>query len=167
MKRPLRSLRARLLLSHLAVVAVGVTILVVASNRLGPVFIHDHLEAMGQVMGGMADGVVAEFESGVTGSFTRALLVAAAASALVAVGAAAFASGRVLRPLEEVRRASRRLAAGFYRERVPVPQEQERIEGLDVVHVSLRRSSCGRSGWSRPRSRRRAFRTRRSLLSRS
>jgi len=125
MKRPLRSLRARLLLSHLAVVAVGVTILVVASNRLGPVFIDDHLEAMGQLMGGMAHAVVADFESGVTDSFTRALLVAAAASALVAVGAAAFASGRVLRPLQEVRRATRRLAAGFYRERVPVPQEHE------------------------------------------
>jgi histidine kinase len=125
----LRSLRARLVLSHLVVVAVGVAVLVVTGRQLGSVFVHDHLQSMGGMMGGTEGGLMTDVEAGVKSGFTRALLWATAVSAAVAVTAASFASVRVLRPLEEVRRVTRRLATGSYRERVPIPEERE-LEAL-------------------------------------
>ena len=125
MRHLLRSLRARLVVSHLAVVAVGVTVLVVTGRQLGSVFVHDHLRSMGDMMGGMEGGLMTDVEIGVTSGFTRALLWATLASAAAAVVAATLASVRVLRPLEEVRRVTQRLATGSYRERVPIPEERE------------------------------------------
>src|SRR3990172_9053739 len=124
MRHLLRSLRARLGVSHLAVVAVGVTVLVVTGRQLGSVFVHDHLRSMSEMMGGI-EGAVIDLETGVTSGFTRALLWATLASAAAAVVAATLASVRVLRPLEEVRRVTQRLATGSYRERVPIPEERE------------------------------------------
>jgi len=124
MRHLLRSLRARLVVSHLAVVAVGVTVLVVTGRQLGSVFVHDHLRSMSEMMGGI-EGAVIDLETGVTSGFTRALLWATLASAAAAVVAATLASVRVLRPLEEVRRVTQRLATGSYRERVPIPEERE------------------------------------------
>ena len=124
MRHLLRSLRARLVVSHLAVVAVGVTVLVVTGRQLGSVFVHDHLRSMSEMMGGI-EGAVIDLETGVTSGFTRALLWATLASAAAAVVAATLASVRVLKPLEEVRRVTQRLATGSYRERVPIPEERE------------------------------------------
>ena len=54
MRRLFGTLRSRLLLSHLAVVAVGVVVLLVAGRSLGDAFIHDHLRSMNHMMGGMS-----------------------------------------------------------------------------------------------------------------
>ena len=125
MRELLQSLRARLVVSHLIVVAVGVSVLVVTGRQLGSVFVHDHLRSMGDMMGGMEGGLMTDVEIGVTSGFTRALLWATLASAAAAVVAATLASVRVLKPLEEVRRVTQRLATGSYRERVPIPEERE------------------------------------------
>ncbi len=129
MRRLFGTLRARLLLSHLVVMAIGLVVLLVAGRRLGSVFVDDHLRSMGRMMGGMASGDALELEVGITSAFDRALLWAAIFSALAAAAAATFAAARVLRPLEHVRRVARRLATGSYRERVPIPQEEE-LAGL-------------------------------------
>ncbi|HEX9642856.1 MAG TPA: ATP-binding protein [Acidimicrobiia bacterium] len=125
MKRLFGTLRARLLVSHLAVVAVGVLVLVVAGRSLGPVFVDDHLTSMGHMMQGMAAGEAAQLEEGITSAFNQALLWAAIIGAVAAMAAASFAAVRLLRPLEDVRRVARRLAGGSYHERVPLPQEEE------------------------------------------
>jgi histidine kinase len=54
-----------------------------------------------------------------------ALLVGLAVGLVVAAVAAALVSRRIMRPLGRVRRATLRLAAGHYDERVPVPAEAE------------------------------------------
>lgn len=125
MRQHWRSLRVRLVLSHLAVVIVGVVLMVAASNQLGPIFFQDHLHDMRRVMGDTQPDVLSDFESGINTAFLRALMMAAAGSTVIAVGAAAVASSRVLRPLQAVRKATRRLATGSYQERVPIPQELE------------------------------------------
>src|SRR4030066_1552105 len=57
--------------------------------------------------------------------FGRPLPIAAIVSAAAAALASGYAALRVLRPLEGVRRAARRLASGSYTERVPIPVESE------------------------------------------
>ena len=125
MRRLFGTLRSRLLLSHLAVVAVGVVVLLVAGRSLGDAFIHDHLRSMNHMMGGMSVAEAGQLEEGVTAAFNRAQVVAAIISGAVAVAVSTFAALRLLRPLEEVRRVARRLAGGSYHERVPLPEEEE------------------------------------------
>lgn len=125
MRRLIGTLRARLLLSHLAVAAIGVIVSLVASRRLGSVFVDDHLQSVGDMMRGMAAGEARELEDGINDAFNRALLWAAAFSAAAAMAAATFAAARVLRPLEGIGKVTRRLATGSYRERVPIPQDEE------------------------------------------
>lgn len=125
MKPVFGTLRARLLLSHLAVVAIGITILVLAGRRLGSVFVDDHLRTMTHMMGGMAEGEAGQLKAGIDSAFNRALLWTALISGAAAAAAATIAAVRVLRPLEQVRQVARRLATGSYHERVPVPAEEE------------------------------------------
>lgn len=125
MKRLLGSLKARLLLSHLAVVAIGVVILLLAGRQLGSVFVDDHLRSMAGMMRGMGMDGAAQLEEGINSAFNRALLWAALISGGVATVAGTYAAYRVLRPLGEVRRVARRLATGSYHERVPLPEEEE------------------------------------------
>lgn len=125
MRRLFRSLRARLLLSHLAVVVIGLVVLLLAGRELGSLFVGDHLRSMGGMMRGMGMEGAAQLEDGINSAFNRALLWAALFSGGVAAAAASFAAYRVLRPLDEVRRVARRLATGSYSERVPEPQESE------------------------------------------
>lgn len=125
MTRLPKTLRARLLLSHLAVVAVGVAVLVVAGRSLGSVFVDAHLRSMGRMMEGVAATGMSRLAEGISSAFNRALLFAAVISALAAMAFASFSALRLLRPLEEVRRVARRLAGGSYHERVPIPDEAE------------------------------------------
>lgn len=114
------------MVSHLLVVAVAMAVLVLAGRRLGSSYLHDHL--MGGMMSGaddMGTHVLADLERGVNAGFSRALLWATLWGSLVAVTAAGFASLRVLRPLDEIRKVTRHLATGSYRERVPPPSERE------------------------------------------
>ena len=124
----LRTLRSRLLASHLAVVLIGLVVLVVSGRRLGSVFVDDHLRSMSRMMGRMLAGDALELERGITDAFNRALLWAGTLSAVAAAAAATFAATRVLEPLQGVRRVAQRLASGSYRERVPIPQEAELAE---------------------------------------
>ena len=125
MRRPFATLRTRLLVSHLAVVGVGVVVLLVAGRSLGDVFIHDHLRSMSHMTGGMATVEGRHLEEGITAAFNRALLLATVIGGATAVAASTFAALRLLRPLEEVRRVARRLAGGSFHERVPIPEEEE------------------------------------------
>ena len=72
MRRLIGTLRARLLLSHLAVAAIGVIVSLVASRRLGSVFVDDHLQSVGDMMRGMAAGEARELEDGINDAFNRA-----------------------------------------------------------------------------------------------
>ncbi|MBT8192197.1 MAG: HAMP domain-containing histidine kinase, partial [Acidimicrobiia bacterium] len=126
MTKRFRSLRTRLLASHVAVVLVGLLTMLIMGNRLAPTFVDEHLQTMETTMGGsMGHNVVTDLEEGIFGGFDRALLAAGAASTAAALLVAAFASGRLLRPLEAVGRATRRLAGGSYGERVSIPAESE------------------------------------------
>lgn len=150
MSKTVNSLRTRLILSHLAVVAVGAATLLVTANRLAPSFVHRHVQSMGMMAGSMADpGMIADLERGALSGVDQALLVASAAAVVTAVVAAVLASGRMLRPITAIRSATRRLAAGSYSERVPPPGLRE-LAGL-AEDVNTLASTLGQTEERRTR----------------
>lgn len=97
MTRP-RSLRGRLVAAQLLVVLVGVTVLAITADAIGARLVS-------------AD--------------VRALAAAAAAAAAVGLATSVLLLRQILRPLDEIARGSRRIAAGRYDERVAVPASEE------------------------------------------
>lgn len=73
----------------------------------------------------MAGAMGAELQRAFSDSVQAALLLAVVASVLAAAAVAALVGRRLVRPLEAIRAATHRLAAGDYRQRVPVPPETE------------------------------------------
>ena len=123
--RVFRRLRARLFLSYLLVIAVGSLAMLLVSSLVAPSLFQDHLQRMGHGPAGMGAAMIAEVEEGFASSVATALAVGVAV-ALVAAGLmAVFVGYKLLRPLEEVREATRRMAEGDYRQRVPTPAETE------------------------------------------
>ena len=135
--RRLRTLGARLLGSHLAVlVATGITVIVVA-RLVAPTFYSAHVESMSHMMGGMTAVMEAELEAGFEEAFWQAMAVSMSVGIVVAVVASVVGSRRVIKPIDAVRRATRRLAGGNYRERVEEPLEEELAAlAADVNHLA-------------------------------
>jgi signal transduction histidine kinase len=120
----------RLFISYAVVIVAGAAVAYVTVRLLAPA-LFDHQMSMlggGHPMAGMGSGPGGQ-EENVRGAFlsalTRALLIGMLASIAVAGLAAAFVTGRLMRPLTAVRNATRLIAAGHYQARVPVPAEPE------------------------------------------
>jgi signal transduction histidine kinase len=120
-----RHLRVRLFLSYLLVIAVGALAALVVTSLLAPSFFNDHLQRMGRGPSGMGTMMATDVDEAFASSVQTALLVGVGLSVVGAGLMALFAGRRILRPLDHVREATRRLAAGDYRHRVPVPTEVE------------------------------------------
>ena len=133
--RRFRSVRARLALSHLAVVAVGAVSVVLVARAVAPVSFENHMAAMG--MTGMAGMMANDLRESFDAAVGQALLVSVAVSVTVAVAAAVLASRRMAAPIDRVRAASRRLAEGNYSERIEEPSELELAAlARDVNHLA-------------------------------
>ena len=134
-----RSLRLRLLLAHLLVIAVGVVTLFVATVVLGPTLFDrmmGHMLGpgpgmMGGMMGGMAQQTTQVFQS----AMLQALAYSAAAAVLASVAASLIVSTRIVTPLQRLLAASRRIASGQYAERVPVEGDAELRALADQFNV--------------------------------
>lgn len=128
-----RTVRVRLVVSYLVVVAAGAFTLVLVASLVAPSFFDQHMAGMGRGMAGMMAGVEAELDAAFTTSLWRAMLVAVVVSLAVALVVATVVAGRIIRPLERIRTAARRLAGGSYTERVTLPAEEElRALAVDV-----------------------------------
>lgn len=141
--RALRTLRARLLASHLIVAAAGVITFVVIAAVAAPTFFHGHV-AHG---GGMMDGSSVEIERAFDSALRRAFVVAVGASAAAAVVVVSLVVRRILRPVDRIRSATRRLAGGDYRERVDPPAEVELAAlaaDVNALAASLEMTERGR-----------------------
>jgi histidine kinase len=121
-----RHLGAKLLLSYLLIILVGVAVLVVASQFILPGSFNRHMTGMG-MMNGMMEGHgdggrngAPPFSSEVRASFNEALLYAALAAALVAVVISFYLSRSVIAPITAMSLATQRIADGRYDERVQV-----------------------------------------------
>jgi len=125
-----RSIRARLLLSYLLVVAVG-ALTVVATVFLSTPPLFDramrHMQGMPGMMG-MGE-MTAAARADVTAAFQEAMFravgIATAAATVAAVLTAILVSRRITAPIRDLAQASARLTAGHYRERVSVAAADE------------------------------------------
>ena len=119
-----RTVWFRLLTSYLVVVAAGAITLIVVAWWTAPVFFTRHMAGMGSGMGMMA-GLEAELDAAFASSLRQAMSLGVLVSLAVAVLVGGVVTRRILRPLERVRVATRRLAQGNYEERVALPAEEE------------------------------------------
>ena len=114
------------MLSHVLVVFVGVTTILVATAVLAPTFIGDHIKFMESIVGPeFGDQASADFESGILQGLGRAVFGAAIVSTVAALIVGIVASNRLIRPLDRIGSATRRLASGAYSDRVEPPHEAE------------------------------------------
>jgi signal transduction histidine kinase len=124
-------LPVRLFISYAVVAVIGAAVTYVTVRLLAPALFDQHMNMLGGDHMGMGPGVGGQ--SGTAGSvqsafisaLTTALLVGVLASVAAAGLAAAFVTGLLLRPLNAVRAATRRIAAGRYQASVPVPKVPE------------------------------------------
>lgn len=126
--RGVRTLRRRLgwklFASYLLVVLVGAVVLWTTVQALAPAALSPHIAAMTRLLSGHPDLVATLFNS-VFGAITTALAIATAAAILTALAISLFVTRRIVAPIFAMTRASMRVADGHYRERVPVPSEDE------------------------------------------
>ena len=119
----------KLMGSYLVVIAVGVITLGVTAESAIPAAFNRHMMdhmPMPGMMNGMEmppveTSTIANFRAAVT----EALAVAAAAATISALAISLFVSRRLVIPIRQMMQASRRIAAGSYRERVQVTGEDE------------------------------------------
>jgi signal transduction histidine kinase len=118
-----RSLRARLLVAFLLVVAVSLGTVAIAVLVIGPGYFS---MAMGHVPG---DPLGEQMGQAVHAAFTDAIRQALLAATVIAIISAAVVSlavaARIARPISGLADAARRVADGHYAERVPVDEPGE------------------------------------------
>lgn len=114
----MRSLRGRLLLAFLAVVAAALGTVAVAVLLVGPGYFEAAMGHMpGDTMGAvMASATEAAFVEAMQRALVAATVIAVVAAAVVSLAVAA----RITRPVDALASAARRIARGHYAERVPV-----------------------------------------------
>ena len=129
-----RHLGAKLLLSYLLIILVGVAVLMVASQFFLPSSFDRHMSGMGGMMGGQGSGqgqglgrfgVMSQLYADFRASFNEALLYAALAAAVVAVVISFYLSRSVIAPISAMSLATQRIADGRYDERVQVSGSDE------------------------------------------
>ncbi len=119
------SLRSRLFVSYAVVAVVGAATLLVAVRVLVPRLFDDRMGQSGRRTGpGSAQTEVSQHDA-VVSALNVALVLAFFASLVTAAIVAVLMARRVLRPLDDLRAATGRLAAGRYDEPVALPNEPE------------------------------------------
>jgi signal transduction histidine kinase len=124
------SLRMRLFLSHLLVIAASTTTLLIVTLFTAPT-LHDRLmiAMLGHESLFMADPSMVAMERATNAVFQtamfQALLVSSIAAGLVAAGVSLLVSARIVTPIQRLLAASRRIATGHYTERVPTEGRDE------------------------------------------
>ncbi len=117
----------KLFFSYLIVILVGVVSLTVTAEIHTPTAIDRHMAQMSRVMGGNM-GMMTDLTEGFTRAVNEVLLVAASLAVVAAVLVSSFVTRRIVRPVQEMKEASRRIADGRYDERVQVVGEDELAE---------------------------------------
>src|SRR3990172_5997922 len=131
-----RHLGAKLLLSYLVIIVVGVAVLVIASQFILPTSFNRHMsgmmgmtnDGMGMGMGNLGFGnpdSMSQLYVDFRASFNEALMYAALAAMLVAIALSLFFSRSVISPVRAMSLATQRIADGHYNERVHVNGNDE------------------------------------------
>ena len=142
----MRRLSTRLFLSHVLVALVGaVTTFAIVRYGAAALFERDVNTTPGMMRGpGQGQGQLHDtFVSAINTAMVAGVLV----SLLVAASAAALLGRRLLRPVEDVRTATRQIARGDYAHRVPVPDEPDLAalaEDVNALGTALEQTEARR-----------------------
>src|ERR1051325_8158845 len=124
-----KHLGAKLFLSYLVIVIVGVMILFIASQFVLPSAFNHHMSGMtlvpgagmgGGMMGTNGNGPMSQLYLDFRASFNEALMFAALISILVAIVLSLLFSRGVIAPVQAMSIATQRIAAGHYEERLQI-----------------------------------------------
>ena len=120
-------LPVRLFVSYAAVAGVGAIVAYAAVRLLAPRLFDQRVGMMNGAGRGMGMGntTAASVHSAFLSALNTALIVGVLASLAAAGVVAAVVTGRLLRPLDAVRSATRSIAAGQYDGRIALPSEPE------------------------------------------
>ena len=119
-----RNLSAKLFLSYLIVILVGVIVLAGAVQIQTPAALQRHIEQMESHIGNdpaLAEDLRVNFIAAINEITSTAVIV----SLIVAIAVSLFTSRRIVQPIRAMMRASREIAAGRFDRRVLVPGEDE------------------------------------------
>ncbi|NOZ50590.1 MAG: HAMP domain-containing protein [Chloroflexi bacterium] len=118
------SLGAKLFLSYLIVILVGVIVLTGTVQMQTPAAIQRHIERMESHL--MTDpGLVADLRQNFTAAINEITLTAAAVALLAAIGISLFTARRIIMPIRTMMQASREVAAGHFDQRVSIQSQDE------------------------------------------
>jgi two-component system sensor histidine kinase BaeS len=122
-----RHLGAKLFLSYLTVIMVGVLVLILASQFILPASFSHHMAGMGNgtMMGVNGNGPMSQLYIDFRASFNEALMYAALTAMFVAVILSLLFSRGVIAPVRAMSLGAQRIADGRYDERVQVNGEDE------------------------------------------
>lgn len=122
-----RRLRTRLFLSYAVVVAAGATAMFAVGTVVTRSVYEHRISGFGFGRGQGQSGQVTETQlrQALDESLLPALLAGVAAALVAAAIVAMFMGRRLLHPIDEMRTAARRMAAGDYAVKVPIPVETE------------------------------------------
>lgn len=120
-------LGVKLFLSYLIIIAVGVVSLLFAAQLSAPGALAGHAERMSQTLESVSGSqvLIEDLNASFAQAVTQILLVAAGAALLAAVIVSTFVTRRLVSPIQRMKAASQRIAAGEYEERVEVLGEDE------------------------------------------
>ena len=124
-------LRAKILIAFLLVIVAAGVVLVITLELSAPTFYRSHAQEMARAMGGNSVNAAqnyelqADLERGFNQALTQSLLVAALITIPIAILVSAFLSRRIVAPILSVSKASARIAAGGYHERIPALSSDE------------------------------------------
>jgi signal transduction histidine kinase len=124
-----RRLRTRLFLSYVVVVAAGAMAMLIVGTVVTRTVYERQIRGLGlgrgRGQGGSDQVTESQLRTALDQSLLPALLIGVAAALITAAIVAAFVGARLLRPIDELRGAARRMAAGDYAVQVSVPAETE------------------------------------------
>lgn len=116
---------ARLFLTHLSVVLVGVVALLVIAELFAPRFYQDHINRMMAAIGPSGASLHTDLETGLRSTLTAALLSALPLAVLLAAGTSLLLSRRVSRSVGLLAQGSQEIAQGNYTKRLPHTDNDE------------------------------------------
>lgn len=138
-----RRLGLKLFAAHLVVIVVGVVVLASAAVITAPSAFDHHMADMmdGDMMSddGLAPSNVDEvgLEADFRAALGEALFLATCAAFVAAIVVSVVVTQQVVRPVQDMMRASQRIAAGQYEERVNVAGNLERDELDELSRLAL------------------------------
>lgn len=114
----------KLFISYLVIIVVGVVSLAVTAELHTPAAINRHMAGMSAMMGSDM-GMMTDLTENFTQAVNEVLFVATSLAFVAAVLVSTFVTRRIVKPVQEMKAASQRIANGRYDERVQAAGEDE------------------------------------------